>query len=106
MPKAPPQTVTIRFRKDDTEHSAEFHQQAKEAGMKPGEYARKLIFDALYDTGGQDLATLQAEVRILQKALRDLRNDLATSVHCLLVNAGKLTAEQAKDWVYDTLRKH
>jgi len=106
MPKAPPQTVTIRFRKDDTEHSAEFHQQAKEAGMKPGEYARKLIFDALYDTGGQDLATLSAELRIVQNQLTELRRDLATGVTALLVKAGRCSPDEARAWVDDKLRKH
>lgn len=61
------------------------------------------------DKQQQALVTLCDEVVSISaetQQIRKLRGDLATSVNILLSNAGKLTPEQAKTWVQQTLLSH
>jgi hypothetical protein len=58
------------------------------------------------EPNGAAFVTLCAEVMSMGvevQQLRKLRGDLATSVNLLLSNAGKLTPEQARKWVEQTL---
>jgi hypothetical protein len=100
-----PTRVSFRL---DSELAAELARKAHEARKSTGQYARDLVSRVLFhlDEQEQEINILRVELTALPKVLdlvRTLRTDLASSVAILLVNAGKLRPEQARQWVRETL---
>lgn len=81
------------LRSDLAKLTAQVSQASDEAGTDQ-------ILDQL-----ERLAGSLKGVRPVGKLLRLLRGDLASSVNVLLVHAGKLTQEDARTWVQNTLTK-
>lgn len=100
-----PTRVSFRL---DTQIAEELARRAKEAGKSPGVHARELLLEALFEHQERrhQLSLLRSDMTRLATSLDTLRalpGDLAASVTVLLVYAGKLTTEQARQWVRQTL---
>lgn len=90
------------------ELAVELSRKAEEARTSTGRYARDLVSKALFqlDEQEQDIRLVRIELATLPRLLtllQTLQTDLATSVAILLVNAGKLQPEQARQWVKKAL---
>jgi hypothetical protein len=90
------------------ELAAELARKANEARTSTGRYARDLVSKALFqlDEKEQDIRMVRIELTALPRLLdllQTLQTDLATSVAILLVNAGKLQPDQARQWVKQAL---
>lgn len=94
------QTRPISFRLDD-HYLAVLTKQASRFGMSPGEYARRLVLDALEET---DHRRLEEGMGALEREVAQLRAELANSVMALLVGAGKVDKDEARDWVQANLK--
>lgn len=92
-------TQTVSFRLP-TVFANQLTQRGAEQHMSPGEFARRIVLDALGDTSGQQTREELAELR---EGLERIREDLATAAAALLVNAGKVSADEAQTWVRETL---
>lgn len=97
--KGPSQQISFRLA---AEYSDELDERAAEAGVSRGDYARHLIISSLTDNPAEDTRNRVAEV---QDELQKLREELWTAVTALLVNAGKVEHEVARDWVMNALMK-
>ncbi len=75
--------------------------RAKRSGKTPGELARELVLRALEDENGADL--LKVKVSSLESEIKQLRRGLSNSVEALLVVNGKVSKEEAKQWVKDKI---
>ena len=105
-PQTDPTRVSFRL---DPEMAAELASRAQAAGKSRGIYARDLLCEALFqgDEQRHQLMLIRAEVTRFITSLDTLRSlpaDLVSSVYVLLVHAGKLSPEQARQWIQQTLR--
>ncbi len=94
-PNMSEKTETVSFRLPAT-FSKELRDQAARLDESPGEYARRLVMDALTNRHQQELAELRDTVA-------SLRDDVATAVTALLVNDGKTSPTEAEEWVRKNL---
>lgn len=90
---------TISFRLDVDDHRR-LLKAAEGVDTSPGKYARKLVLDALDDASGVAVAAGFEEI---QDGIRTLREDIATALTAVLVNAAKVKREDAERWVRETL---
>ena len=97
--KGPSQQVGFRLA---AEYSDALDDLAESAGVSRGEYARQAVIASLTHDTAQETRNRVAEV---QDELQKLREELWTSVTALLVHAGKIDHETAKNWVRDALMK-
>lgn len=79
------------LRSDVIKLTAQISQVGNEAGIEQ-------VLDEL-----EELKSNLKSWRVVAKLLGLLRDDLATSVNILLPHAGKLTPEEARSWVHNTL---
>ena len=79
------------LRSDLIKLTAQISQVGDEAGIEQ-------VLDEL-----EELKSKLDGLRPADKLFRLLRGDLASSVHILLVHAGKLNQDEARKWVHDTL---
>lgn len=93
----PTQSISFRL-------PATFARQLAEEGAKeklsPGEYARRIVLEALTDEAGEHA---KRELSAIRESVEKVREDLATTAAALLVNAGKTTVPDAQAWVRSTL---
>jgi len=93
-------TKPISFRLD--EHYIErLKKEADRYGMSPGDYARRLVLDALENV---EEKRVEDSLQAIKREIGELRTDFATSVLALLIGAGQLDHEDAKDWVRENLK--
>ena len=90
-----PASESVSFRVSP-ELSKRLEAEATKHGMSRGEYARRLMIDALEDTEREHLRHELAELR---GEVGKLREDVATAVMALLTRAGPVSVEEAKAWV-------
>ncbi len=97
----------ISFTVSEQEH-AQVTAAADKQGKNMSTFTREAVLQSLKQTDGNDhaLASIHDKLDNLQQRLSyllEMRRDLAASVELLLVNSGKLTPAQAKDWVESEL---
>lgn len=98
--RGPSQQVTFRLAR---EYSDMLDDQAKEAGLSRGEFARVLVLSSL--TSHNTSEDTRTRIAIIQDELQKMREELWTSVATLLIHAGKVDEESAHNWVRTTLMK-
>ena len=103
MRKEPPQPVSFRLAPYYLKRLVE---GGKPYGMSAGEYARRIVIEALEDT---ERLRLRDEVSALRAELERVRSDLATAVEALLVASSnpeiRVDREEAREWVTANLRR-
>ena len=117
-----PQKVEFRWRQHEEEWCQRFVESAKAADQSFGDHARELVKKALTvdEELSHDIQRLRDEVAAIPQQLDDLvqlkravatihdtvcqlRNDLATAVPKLLVDAGKMPQDKARWWTRQAL---
>jgi len=111
-----PPLPNVHFRWDNEEFASLLADSANEAGAASSHrHARELLKTVLMseDTESHDLRVLHQEVAQLRQRIErlssqeghliSLREDLATSVHRLLIEAGRVDPDEALRWVQETL---
>ena len=93
---------TFGFRLDSANRER-LEARAKKVGVTPGELAREIIVETLDDD--REIDRLRLKVAAVAEELGDLRKDLSVAVQALLVSSGKVTQEQAQEWVRLNMRK-
>lgn len=95
----PPKSDSVTFRLPEDLHK-DLVASAEKHGTSHHKRARDLVIAGLQDANIEELRQEMAEVR---NNLERLREDLATAVASLLVNAGKVDRKQAEEWTRKTL---
>lgn len=85
----------------DKHHLERLKEEAEKYGLSPGEYARRLVLDQLEQTSRRELEEGLSEVK---REVSALRVDVAAAVRALLVGAGKVSKEDAHEWVMTNLK--
>jgi hypothetical protein len=93
-------TTPVSFRLD-AHYLDRLKEEAAKYGMSPGEFARRLVLDALERSEEQRTAD---EIVELRREVGHLRVDVALAVTAILVGAGKVSPEDARAWVKENLR--
>jgi hypothetical protein len=93
--------ATIGFRLDEPNRRL-LAERAHQLGVSPHELARHEVINALRQ--GDGLAELAEAVVTLEATLRQLREDVATVAEALLVSAGHVPPDQAREWVQTNLK--
>ena len=94
-------STTVGFRLDEASYHRLLDYAASE-GVSVHEMARNQVLRAL--AGDGDLLALEGHLLMVLKGLTLLRGDVATATEALLVNAGRVKPEQAKEWVNQKFR--
>ena len=94
--KEPLKTVGFKL---DPRTRKRLEDRAARTGKTPGELARELVIGAL--SGEEE--PLKVKVAALELEVKHLRRGLANTAEALLVVSGKVTKEQAKQWVKDNV---
>lgn len=68
--------------------------------LSVGEFARRIVLDALSDSTNEQTREDLAELR---EQIQHLREDHATATAALLVDAGKISQSEAEAWVRRSL---
>ena len=114
--------VEFRWRQHEEEFARRLEQSAKKSGRSVPEQAREMLKDALtrsdhlqhaVESLQQDvnlllqqlhlLTTIKEGIRLVHENIYQFRDDLAACVIKILADAGQLDAEDAEDWVTETL---
>jgi polyhydroxyalkanoate synthesis regulator phasin len=98
-----PKTVGFQL---DEEYLKRLEEEAAKHKMSAGQYARRLVMDALDDT---ERKVIKEEVSELNENVEDLRLCLADSVEAILTTLGAseklvISKEQAREWVDENIR--
>ena len=92
-------TFTVSFRLVGHDHAL-LSERARALEKSPGEYARTLVRDALYDQHAKQMLDELSELKHqLQSTLLELNRHLRTATIGLLTDAGKASLEAAQEWV-------
>lgn len=96
----------IGFLLDDEYQKRLEREAAKYPKMSAGQYARRLVMDALDNTERQ---VIKEELSDVNENLSDLRECLAVSVEAILANINPenkkvITKERAREWVDENIR--
>ena len=104
VPKAPKPTrlrrVTFGLPATDFE---ELEREATRYGLKPGEYARKLMRDSFESQLRADLGDLHAQDKKIKGEVKRLRSEVASAFEVLLEYLN-FPPQEAKTWVTENLR--
>jgi plasmid stability protein len=117
-----PDHVEFRVRQHEEEFARRLEISAREAGRTVSDQARELLKNALtspdllqhaVETLQQDMALIIARldllvqikdgIRMVHENVYQFRDDLAACVAKILVDAGRLDAKAAQNWVTKTL---
>ncbi len=93
-----PKTVGFQL---DEEYLKRLEDEAAKVGMSAGQYARRLVMDALDDT---ERKVIKEEISELNEKVEDLRLCLADSTELILVATKNITKERAREWVDENIR--
>ena len=110
--------VEFRWRQHEQLFAERLAESSTEANVSLGEHARELLKNALTESDEmrhvleeihrevaqlhhdlQQLAAIKGGLKAIHENIYGLRDDLATSIVKLLVDAGKTDDEQAQEWV-------
>ena len=110
--------VEFRWRQHEELFAERLAESATEANVSVAEHARELLKNALTESDEirhvleethqevaqlhhdlQQLAAIKGGLKAIHENIYGLRDDLATSIVKLLVDAGKTNAEEAQAWV-------
>jgi predicted transcriptional regulator len=87
----------------DTETKGRLEKLAERTGVKPGELVRDIVKEKI-DTG-QEIDRLRLKVSAVEGELSELRKDLSVAVQAILCASGRVTPEQAQEWVRLNMKK-
>lgn len=93
---------TFGFRLDSG-NRGKLEARAKKTGVTPSELAREIIVESLNDE--KELDRLRLKVSAVEGELSELRKDFSVAIEALLAASGKVTPEQAKEWVRLNLKR-
>ncbi len=97
-----PKTVGFQL---DEEYLERLEKEAAKLQMSAGQYARRLVMDALDDT---ERKVIKEEISDLNENVEDLRECLAVSVEAILATLGSekkvISKERAREWVDENIR--
>jgi hypothetical protein len=97
-----PKTVGFQL---DEEYLERLEKEAAKFQMSAGQYARRLVMDALDDT---ERKVIKEEISDLNENVEDLRECLAVSVEAILATLGSekkvISKERAREWVDENIR--
>ena len=79
----------------------ELEKLAKAYELSPGQFARRIVVEYLEDA--ERLRTRE-KLSALEVSQKKLREDLAVAVEAMLVGAGKVSKDEAHEWVNENLR--
>ena len=103
--KTKPKTVGFQL---DEEYLKRLEEKAGKLQMSAGQYARRLVMDALDDSERQ---VIKEEISDLNENVEDLRECLAVSVEAILANINPeeknkkvISKERAREWVDENIR--
>ena len=100
--KTKPKTVGFQL---DEEYLERLEKEAAKLQMSAGQYARRLVMDALDDT---ERKVIKEEISDLNENVEDLRECLAVSVEAILATLGAekkvISKERAREWVDENIR--
>ena len=96
--KTKPKTVGFQL---DEEYLERLEKEAAKFQMSAGQYARRLVMDALDDTERQ---VIKEDISELNENVEDLRLCLAASVEAILAATKNVTKERAREWVDQNIR--
>ena len=103
--KTKPKTVGFQL---DEEYLERLEKEAAKLQMSAGQYARRLVMDALDDT---ERKVIKEEISDLNENVEDLRECLAVSVEAILANLNPepdkkkvISKERAREWVDENIR--
>lgn len=100
--KTKPKTVGFQL---DEEYLKRLEDEAGKLQMSAGQYARRLVMDALDDT---ERKVIKEEISDLNENVEDLRLCLADSVEAILTTLGSekvvISKERAREWVDQNIR--
>ena len=91
---------TVGF-KLDSRSRKELEQRATRSGKTPGELAREIVLGVL--AGEEEADLLKIKMAALEGEVKTLRRGLSNTAEALLVVSGKVTKEQAKQWVKENI---
>ena len=110
--------VEFRWRQHEQLFAERLAESSTEANVSLGEHARELLKNALTESDEmrhvleeihrevaqlhhdlQQLAAIKGGLKAIHENIYGLRDDLATSIVKLLVDAGKTDGEEAQEWV-------
>ena len=94
------QAKTISFRINGHRLTS-LEKRAEKLALSPGDLARKCVVQMLDDENENDL--LRLRLAALENEVKELRRGMSNMAEALLVVSGKVTKEQAKDWVKENL---
>jgi hypothetical protein len=95
-----PKPKTVGFQLDE-EYLDRLEKEAAKFQMSAGQYARRLVMDALDDTERQ---VIKEDISELSENVEDLRLCLAASVEAILAATKNVTKERAREWVDQNIR--
>jgi polyhydroxyalkanoate synthesis regulator phasin len=95
-----PKPKTVGFQLDE-EYLERLEKEAAKLQLSAGQYARRLVMNALDDT---ERKVIKEEISELNENVEDLRLCLGDAVEALLVTAGNLKKEQAREWTDQNIR--
>ena len=95
-----PKPKTVGFQLDE-EYLERLEKEAAKFQMSAGQYARRLVMDALDDT---ERKVVKEEISELSENVDDLRLSLAASVEAILAATKNVTKERAREWVDQNIR--
>lgn len=80
-------------------------EERSETGVSLHMAARDLLMEALDKQAGNDfdIKTVASQVTQVAREVQELRTDVAVAVQALLVASGRVTSEEAEQWVSQTL---
>jgi hypothetical protein len=93
------ETVSFRL---DAEMLKQLTRAANVIGVSRGEYAKHLVIAGLTNSFAEATKSMLLELR---HDLRLLREEHITATNALLIGAGKITPEQAQEFIRDKLLK-
>ena len=94
------QAKTISFRLSGHQ-LVSLEKRAEKLTVSPGDLARKCVVQMLDDEQESDL--LRLKLSALENEVKDLRRGINNMAEALLVVSGKVTKEQAKEWVKENI---
>ena len=100
MPKKE-SSYTIGFRVDAS-YLSKLERLAQQKGISIHEQARRLLLDALDNESQEEI---KDGVKRTREEIEDLRLSVATAFEALLVKAGNVEKETAKEWISEQFGK-
>lgn len=95
------ESYTISFRVSGLSLS-KLEKLAAEKKVSIHEQARKLVLDALDDDSTEEIKT---NIKRTREDIEDFKLAVAVALEALLVKAGNVEKETAKDWITEQFRK-